>query len=82
MKSARAIPLFLSLVMAACASPETADDAGTGTGGTSSEGGDDRVEGWHHCLDDDSGTTTDWPTMKTPMQNLYNAQMSTLNACP
>ena len=37
---------------------------------------------WNYTTNDKSGTTTDWPTMKTPMQNLFNAQMATLNACP
>jgi cellulase (glycosyl hydrolase family 5) len=37
---------------------------------------------WNYTTNDDSGTTTDWPTMKTPMQNLYTAQMATLSACP
>ncbi len=37
---------------------------------------------WNYKTNDNSGTTTAWPTMKTPMQNLYNAQMATLNACP
>ena len=37
---------------------------------------------WNYTTNDDSGTTTAWPTMKTPMQNLFTAQMATLNACP
>jgi Cellulase (glycosyl hydrolase family 5) len=37
---------------------------------------------WNYTTNDNSSTTTAWPTMKTPMQNLYNAQMATLNACP
>jgi hypothetical protein len=39
---------------------------------------------WNYDTNDDMGGNpmTDWPTMKTPMQNLYTAQMATLNACP
>ena len=37
---------------------------------------------WNYETNDDGSTTTAWPTMKTPMQNLYTAQMATLNACP
>ena len=39
---------------------------------------------WNYETNDDNGGNppTAWPVMKTPMQNLYNAQMATLNACP
>ena len=39
---------------------------------------------WNYETNDDNGGNpmTAWPTMKTPMQNLYTAQMATLNACP
>jgi hypothetical protein len=39
---------------------------------------------WNYETNDDMGGNpmTAWPTMKTPMQNLYTAQMATLNACP
>ena len=37
---------------------------------------------WNYETNDSSSATTKWPTMKVPMQNLYNAQMATLNACP
>jgi len=39
---------------------------------------------WNYETNDDNGGNpmTAWPAMKTPMQNLYNAQMATLNACP
>ena len=39
---------------------------------------------WNYTTNDDNGGNppTAWPVMKTPMQNLYNAQMATLNACP
>jgi hypothetical protein len=39
---------------------------------------------WNYETNDDNGGNppTAWPVMKTPMQNLYNAQMATLDACP
>ena len=39
---------------------------------------------WNYETNDDNGGNppTAWPVMKTPMQNLYTAQMTTLNACP
>jgi hypothetical protein len=37
---------------------------------------------WNYETNDDGSTMTAWPVMKTPMENLYNAQMATLNACP
>ncbi|HSY41449.1 MAG TPA: cellulase family glycosylhydrolase, partial [Polyangia bacterium] len=39
---------------------------------------------WNYETNDDNGGNpmTAWPVMKTPMQNLYTAQMATLNACP
>jgi hypothetical protein len=37
---------------------------------------------WNYETNDDGNTMTDWPTMQAPMQNLWNAQMATLAACP
>jgi hypothetical protein len=37
---------------------------------------------WNYETNDDGSTMTDWPTMKVPMQNVYNANTSTVGSCP
>ena len=37
---------------------------------------------WNYTTDDMAGTTTKWPTMQVPIQNLYNAHMQQVGSCP
>ncbi len=37
---------------------------------------------WQYLTDDMAGTSTKWPTMKVPMQNVYNAHMQEVGSCP
>jgi Cellulase (glycosyl hydrolase family 5) len=37
---------------------------------------------WNYTTDDMAGTTTKWPTMQVPIQNLYSAHMQQVGSCP